>query len=80
MTRETKSAEDLRQMIQERIRSSEELGCDSQIVEVGQVYWHKTDTSGCNWTICCFKNAEGYRVFLDNILADFRKDFTLIGE
>ena len=75
MTRETKTADELRQMVQERMDQRTTIDSDSVVVEA--VYQHESDETGCNWNITGFQGDRSWYQTFTKILYAVRKEYNL---
>lgn len=78
MTRETKTADELRQMVQERM--DERTKIDNDSVVAAEVYWHAPDETGCNWSIRSFDGDHSWVPAFNGILRTVRDKFNLTAD
>lgn len=77
MTKKIVTKEQLRRMIQERIRECDELDGDCKEVIVNSVYWHEPDGSGSNWDVGFVRNAAGCEAVVSGIVEQFKETYNI---
>ncbi len=77
MAMEITTEDELKNMIQEKINSCEELDGDCKEVIVNSVYWHEFDKTGSNWDVHSLRNAAGCEGVVREIISKFKQKYNL---
>ncbi len=77
MIKKVVSTDQLKDMIQERIKNSEELDGDCREVIVNSVYWHEPDEAGSNWDVHSLRNAAGCEDLINFIISEFKENYNV---
>ena len=80
MSKQLVTEEALKQLIQERISSGNELDGDCKEVIINAVMWHEPDETGSNWDVHSARNLAGCEAVLNSIIIEFKKGYNLIEE
>jgi len=77
MKKELATAEELEQIINNRIQSSDELDGDCRDASIGAVQWCETDEEGCNWYIGYSPHTPGCEGLVSSVIREVRKKYNL---
>jgi len=77
MNKEIVTEQQLKDMIQNRISSCDELDGDCRGVIVTGIYWHEPDETGSNWSVSSLRNARGCEAVVSTILSEFKQRYNL---
>ena len=79
MARQIKSAEDLREYLQDKVNQIHEIQADKARVNPGLPTWHEPDENGCNWN-CDFLSGDQpslYAPFVRSVVIEAQRHFNL---
>jgi len=71
------TADERKNMIQERISNGEELDGDCKGVIVNSVAWNETDEQGSNWYVYSARRVTGCEDVVRAIIAEFKHKYNI---
>ncbi|HHJ17597.1 MAG TPA: hypothetical protein ENJ80_12950 [Gammaproteobacteria bacterium] len=77
MTKKLATTEELEQIINNMIRSSDELDGDCRDARVGKVQLCETDEEGCNWYIGHSPHTPGCEGLVSSVIQEVRQKYNL---
>ena len=79
MPRVTKTAAELKHLIQVRMNALDEIEQDDEQVFARDVDWQQPDESGCNWDMIGYRGPVGYASAVRTLVNTLRREYRLDG-
>jgi hypothetical protein len=77
MNKVTKTAAELKRLIQARMNALDELAEDDEQVFARDVDWQEADEDGCNWNMSGYRGPAGYATEVRALVNRLRREYSL---
>ena len=77
MSRTSKTAPELKRLIQSRMDALEEVEEDGEHVFAREVDWHEPDETGCNWNMNGYRGPANYATEIRLLVNALRREYHL---
>ena len=77
MSRVTKTAAELKHLIQMRMNVLDEIEHDDEQVFARDIDWQEPDESGCNWDMIGYRGPAGYAAAVRSLVNTLRREYRL---
>ena len=78
MSRTSKTAPELKRLIQARMDALEDVEEDGEQVFAHEVDWHEPDETGCNWNMSGYRGPANYATEIRVLINSLRRQYGLI--
>ena len=80
MHKVTKTAAELKRLIQTRMNALDEIEQDSEQIFARDVEWQETDEDGCNWNMSGYRGPATYATEIRALVNRLRREYSLAPE
>ena len=77
MSRTSKTAPELKRLIQARMDALEDVEEDGEQVFAHEVDWHEPDETGCNWNMSGYRGPADYATEIRLLINSLRRQYRL---